>query len=642
MSETGHTVYRFGGWEFDPATGELFGDGRRTVLRPQVAAALALLLARAGTLVTRDDLREELWSDDQVVSFDMAISTVMRQLRKALGDSPGEPRFVETIPRRGYRFLGTVDPVADRAATDPVDFPNSYVFPRIAVGICLFVLSVALLSLAGRSLGPNTDSSEPPAPMLAVLPFTNLTGDERFGVSAHFLTDSIIGYLSRIAPGRLRVAGMSSVLSHPGNDVGAPAIGEALGATFVLEGSLIRSEEDEVVASARLLDIRDGTVIWSRDYRRAAPDPAIAARSIAALAADGLAGAAPWEHDRKVRAKPLGAASEHYRAGLYIRDRTERARVNDALDRFRRAAELDPSFVAAHEALAETLVGSSAPFRDSNRVEEARSAARRALALDPLSATAYRVLGDIALYYDRDWDAAGERLHRAVDLAPGDASNHHALALWYSARGRHADAITAIEMARVLDPRSIAVSTDVMFVNLYARDWDGVIAAAERTARLGPENDWHRRFVMVAELARGNAAVVADEARASRHALLELTGRKPAPVDVGADGEVRAYFETLGEMLYRASQERRLDPIAVAQWYALAGDLERAAELVAGGVAGRYFSYYAPFLGVSPLFDPLRDSPSFQLSLRRLAQNGLGPANPDASLAALNLPGSRR
>ncbi|MGK7296246.1 MAG: winged helix-turn-helix domain-containing protein [Candidatus Wenzhouxiangella sp. M2_3B_020] len=639
MSGATQAGYRFDGWIFHPATGELFRDDQRTVLRPQVAAALALLLERAGTLVTREELRDELWSDEHVVSFDIAISTVMRQLRKALGDNPRDPHFIETIPRRGYRFLAAVSRVTIDGTARAADPVNAATRSRTAGAAALVVLVMVLLLLGGTASPPDTQSSETHVPMLAVLPFSNLTGNDAHDVPAHFLTDAVISYLSRIAPGQLRVAGLSSVLSYEDNDAEATTVGEALGAAYVLEGSLIRSA-DEVVASARLLETGDGTVIWSREYRRAAPDPAIAARSIAALAADGLAGAALLSDVRSFGGDSLTAALEPYRKGLYIRDRTNDARVSEALDLFRQATTLDPSFAAAHEALAETLIGPAAPFRTTERVEESRSAARRALTLDPLSATAHRVLGEIALYYDRNWDAADEHLHRAVDLAPGDAAGHHALALWYSARGRHADALSTIELARVLDPRSVAVSMDVMFVKLYARDWTGTIAAAERLGEMLPRNHWHRRFVIVAELARNNPAIVVDEARTRRLAWLERAGRGPGSVPESADAAVRAYFRVLGEVLDAASKERPLDPIAVAQWYALAGNSDRAAELVAEGVGGRYFSYFAPFLGVSPLFDPLRDSPSFQGSLKRLAQNGLTPANRNARLVALQRPDS--
>lgn len=631
QAQQDRTVYRFGKFTFDAHTGELERGGSIKSLRPQVAATLTMLLDRPGELVAREDLRDELWRDGRIVSFDMAISTVMRQLRRALGDDPREPSFIETIPKRGYRFRCRVESVP-RSAPASSGRGATPLRRRVSHAAGLVLIAFATLLLGGTASPPVSRSSSTDAPLVAVLPFSNLTGEASQDVHAHAVTDAVIGYLSRVAPSRLRVAGLASVLPYAGSAVDPARVGTELGADFLLEGSFAR-QGDAAVASVRLLSPGDATVIWSREYRRVAESPELAARSIAALTAEELAGTT-LALEGSAAAENAPEAVARVRRAVYLRDRFGRTRGIEALEELREAVAIDPDYAAAHAALAETLIGPLAPHPTPERVKEALAAATRALELDPLSAAAHRVLGDIRLYYDRDWDGAGDHLARAAELAPGSAPMHHALALWLSARGRHAEAVAEIELARVLDPRSIAVSTDVLFIRLYARDYAGTIEAAQRRAQLQPESTWHRRWHIVARLGLGDLAGAAHEARAGLVEELVQFGAAEAGPPAGDEQAVRAYFDRLAGSIEAYARERPFDPVALAQWFAQAGETGRAADLVRQGLNHEYFSYYVPFLGVSPLFDPLRGSVAFETQLRGLAQSGLSPVGAGLTLAA--------
>lgn len=613
--------YRFDAFEFDGATGELVHDGERVTLRPQVAAVLALLLERAGSLVTRQELRDELWHDGRIVSFDMAISTVVRQLRRALADDPKDPRYVETIPKRGYRFLAPVERFHVPRRAIPAARQRPPVLGRVAG---LVFLTLASLFLGGTASPPPTRSSNThDAQLVAVLPFANLTGEAAQDVMAHAVSDSLIDTLSRLAPSRLRVAGRTSVQPFAGVTGAAPRAAAELGADYVLEGSLTREDEATVVR-ARLVSGTDGSVTWSEAFRQAGDPPELTARAIAARAVQGAVGAGLVpEFGGTQPASSDPAAMAAYREGCLIRDYRGPEDMTAALDRFREAVRLDPGFAAAHAALAAALVDWRGPRKTPERVAEARGAAQRALALDPDLAEAHRALGEIHLFHDGDWDAAGRRLARAVDLAPGNADTHHSLALWLSARGRHGEALSEIGLARELDPRSLAVSLDVMFIHFYARDYAGTIEAARRLHRNWPENPGAPRFIVLAEIGRGNLAAAAGKARDQMSGWAASRGQElPATLDDDA-AAVRAYCGATANALTRARESQPVDPAAIAMYEVCAGHPDRAMAQLDQALAQPAFSYFVPYLGVAPALDPLRGSLAFERALRRLGQAGL-------------------
>lgn len=609
--------YAFESFRFDAAAGELRGPTGSVKLRPQAALALGLLLSRPGEVVSRTELRAALWPDERVVMFEASIAAVIRELRRALGDDSKTPRFIETVPKRGYRFVAlpaAADPVLPAAAETALPKTNRGGFLRISAGLALAL--VALL------IGNDRSGSEGPAPgaipvTVAVLPFEDLSLQPEHRVLTKTLPRELIGWLAGMAPERLRIVDRTTAHAASGDVQAAPP------ADFIIRGS-VGDDRDAAVVATELLSGADAGVVWSERYRRNPEDAGLTARELAARIADRVASEAlpQWSNGSgAVTANAKAAGAFHRGAAALSRQSTEG--VIEAVDAFRLATELDPEFAAAHAHLAAALVHWMGPAITPDRVERAREAALRSLELAPTNAVGHRVLGEIGLYYDRDWEAAGKHLERSVELSPSAAPGHDSYAAWLSARGRHEEALREIDLAAVLDPGSVTVSIDAMLMHYYARDFDGTISAARRLQKLWPGNDAAHRYVVLSGLAMGDDAAAAAEAR------VVLTGAGATSATTSAEAvltdseALEAYWARSRHAVADYVNERSGDPTALAMMQVQLDRLDAANAALEAALAPRRFSYFLPFLGVSPAFDRMCGHPGFERILRRLDQSAL-------------------
>ena len=248
--------YRFASFEFDAVTGELRHEGRTLRLEPQPARALGLLLSRAGELVTRDELRAHLWPDDVTVDFDRGLAYCMSQIRSALGEAADTPRFVETLPRRGFRFIGRVEPDAA-----PVAAP-----PRARVGTPVILAALFVVALVAWAFGTFGTRIEPaPGQVLAVARFDNETGDPSFDAAVAGLSDAIVGQLVDLPRDEITIAGQNRVLRLPRSERDLLAITRETGATHVVLGQLQR-KDDGLVVYAHLLKLPGGSHTWGGTF----------------------------------------------------------------------------------------------------------------------------------------------------------------------------------------------------------------------------------------------------------------------------------------------------------------------------------------------------------------------------------------
>src|SRR5437762_1144114 len=324
ISEGEHTLLRFGVFDVDPKSGELRKAGVEINLPPQPAKVLVLLARRAGQLVTREELREQIWGKETFVDFEHGLNSCIKQIRATLDDHPETPRYIETRPRRGYRFIASVQEVPARPVTPGA--PSEGLPSTARVGVRRFwivaVGAVAILMATGyfaRLAFPRHAALPADKIMLAVLPFENLTWDSRQEYLSDGLTEEMITQLGRMHPERLGVIARTSAMQYKKTQKGMDQIGRELGVAYVLEGSLRRAG-DHVRVSAQLIQVRDQTHLWAESYERALRDILALQSDVAqAIARQIELKLTPQQQARLAGARPIDPrAYELYSKGRYF------------------------------------------------------------------------------------------------------------------------------------------------------------------------------------------------------------------------------------------------------------------------------------------------------------------------------------
>lgn len=421
----GREVLRFGDFELHVASGELKKGGAKVALQPRPLQVLACLTGRAGELVTRDEIRDSVWGDSVHLEFDQALNYCIRRIRSALDDDAEEPRYVETLPRRGYRFIAPVT----RSTTSPATAEAAS--------------TVVVL--------PFVDFSESPQPYFS-----------------DGLTEEMINELGRLQPGRLRVIARTSAMKYKGTEKSIREIGRELGVDHAIEGS-VRRASGQVRISAQLVRVCDETFVWARSYDADLGDILSVQRDVARALVEEI-----WP---QLVSKPESArfrrldseAYEQYLKGRFLWHRRTVPELWQAVRCFARAIARDPGFAAAHTGLADVYLTLLDYQELSSRqaLEQARPAVAEALRLDQDLAEAHSTLGHLSLHA-YDWATAERAFRRAVELNPSYAMARFYLANYLLARGRFDEAIAEAELSRALDPVAGIVESNAAFVYYHA------------------------------------------------------------------------------------------------------------------------------------------------------------------------------
>ena len=450
---------RFGVFELDLRAGELRRAGVLVRLSDQPFRLLSLLATRTGELVGRDEIRERLWGPDVHVEFDQGINTVVREVRRALRDDASSPRFVATVPRRGYRFVAPVERVAPAGDSyvprsgaaeaetgggpPTADAGSRWRRPLVAGLVAVLATATAyVVTPVTREVAHPRGGSVPVA--LAVVPFENVGAGAHEDDLGAALSEELIARLSRRFRGRLRVITPTAALIRrdPEADPGASA--RELGAEYLVTGA-VRKSGEALRVSTRLVRVGDATVRWASTYQRDASGELEIQRRIAASISEALAVHILPRHAWSVRASMSGEAYAAYLRGLH---RLQRARAagrggERALPDFERALELDPGFARAWIGLAQATLWKGRPTRRS----QAMRYVSRGLALDDELAEGHLLRGELALYEDIDFDQALRSYRRALEIDPDSEAAHRALACWRRARaaaqGRSGEAVAS-------------------------------------------------------------------------------------------------------------------------------------------------------------------------------------------------------
>ena len=616
---------RFGTFEFDFSTRELRSSGRRVPLQSQPAQVLALLLSRCGEIVTREELRATIWSDDTFVEFDTALNVAVNKIRQSLRDSANAPRFVETIPKRGYRFLADVHPIvtseAPRVPWDPPVLATPVPPPvrRLPYVPLLSVVLFGTVTIAAVWSSTRAGETATPIRSVAVLPFRPLNAEASDEVLEVGLSEAVIIRLGHIA--QLRAPSIHAVQRYARQHPDPRMAGRDLGVEAVLEGSLLRVN-GKVRLSGRLLDVATGTTLWADQWDVPWSDIFTVQDALATEVSRALAvrlanpGTALPAHPTNV------AAYELYLRARYLLRRRTVVDSKRAAELLEQAIELDPDSAAAHASLGFAYVsvplleGPTSPF-----VELGRHATRRALDLDPTIAEAHAVLGRIMLHFDRDIEGGHRELRRAFELGPTNPFVLHCYSLVLADDGRFDEALRVADRALAQDPTSVLATRDKALILYLAGRYEECVAMCLRTLELDPYTPQvHSRLGRAyEELDRPQEAV---EAYVTPLTFSESNRETVAALRAAAArGGIRGFWK---QQLQNLLKEPEPPVYSIATAYARLGDHDRALEwlekLEAEGGA------WTRGLKVQPQWDPLRPDPRFQDLLRRASVAPRGPS----------------
>jgi TolB-like protein len=584
---------KFGTFEVDLRARELRKGGIRIRLQDQPFEILAMMLDRPGDVVTREELSQRLWPAGTFVDFEHSLNAAVKRLRAALGDDADNPRFVETLHRRGYRFIAPVESTDRNGRRD------------------------------GLARTPVRAHADGPSLRLVVLPFANLSSDPAQDYFSDGLTEEMITQISRLFPSRLAVIARTSSMRFKHSTKSASEIGQELAVDYLLEGS-VRSEGSRVRITAQLIESRTETHLWAETYDRRMEESLLLQSDVAARIARSLAmELVPDHYDTLVRTSPRqNEAYQAYLKGRFHWNRTGDAGLVSALTYYERALELDPGFAAAYAAMARGQVAmadfSREPGRDA--FARARAAALRSIELDPGIADAHVALAETHKALDWNWAAAEATYLDAIALSPSCDTAHSYYSKFLAAMSRHEEARQEIDRAASLDPMCLAVGTTSAWVRYVAGEYEEAIERLRHTLEMDDSYVFARRLLGAAYMAAGmpreglaeleRACRVAEpDGRACRGTAVSLAWLAHAKATTGNMTEARALIAQLQKL----STDCYVPSYHLALAYAGVGDAD--ATFAALSRARDERDPAIIHVAVEPRFAPLRADPRF-LALR--------------------------
>ena len=501
MERVRHTsVLRFGTYEVDPDSGELRKAGIRIKVQQQPLKLLEILLKHPGEVITREELRARIWPHESFGDFDQAVNVAIAKLRGALGDSADNPRYIETIPRRGYRFIAEVavlqrdsgkpEPAQETPATagssDSVaTVAEQAMFRRSPPPLSWKIIgfSVLLLAILGLAVirwryhSPGNASPTSPIRSLAVLPLENLSGDAQ-DYFADGMTDELITDLAQI--GALRVISRTSVMPYKGARKSLPVVARELNVDAIVEGTVLRSG-DQVRITAQLIQASADKHLWAQSYQGDLRNTLSLQKQVASAIADQIRiELTPHEQAVLKNAKPVDPeAYEDYLRGRFFFNKRN---SNEKAQRyFQQAIEKDPNYAPPHTGLADI-------YQLSDNPRLARESVKKALELDNELAEAHNSLAELSYRFDQDWAGAAREFKRALELNPNYAPAHHWYSMYLAVVGHKQQALVEAQKARELDPLSPVVGANLAKKLHENGQYDRAIDQAKRTLEIEPNS----------------------------------------------------------------------------------------------------------------------------------------------------------
>jgi TolB-like protein/DNA-binding winged helix-turn-helix (wHTH) protein/Tfp pilus assembly protein PilF len=588
----------------------------RVRLQEQPFQVLAMLLARHGEVVSREELQKKLWPADTFVDFDHGLNKAVNKIRDALGDSAESPRFVETVARRGYRFLAEVT-VADAAAVHRAEpAPRKSVAVPLVWRIGTLVLILSLIIFISWRFRARTHPP-PVIRSLAVLPLESLSADASEDYFADGITDELITDLAQISA--LRVISRTSVMAYKRARKPLPQIARELNVDAVVEGTVLRSG-NQVRITAQLIQAPDDKHLWARSYEGDLRDTLALQNNVARAIADQVRiNLTPREQLILKTVRSVNPeAYEAYLKGRYFWNKRTGEGLKKAIEYFDEAIQEDPAYGQAFAGLADSyaLLGNSdfAILSPQEASPKAMAAATRALELDDSLAEAHTSLAFCLGVFEWNWDAAEKEYLRAIALNPGYATAHQWYAVHLSALGRFDEAITELRKAVSLDPLSLIISADLADVLVAAHRYDESIEQSRKTIDMDPNFAiGHYELGQALTQKKTYDAAITELQKANELSGGDATCLAGLAYAYAASGRADEAFKLLNELKRR--RNHRLHYAAnEALIYAGLGENDRAMALLEEAYKERFDTLILQ----SSAFDPLRSDPRFQDLMRRI------------------------
>jgi TolB-like protein/DNA-binding winged helix-turn-helix (wHTH) protein len=621
-------VLRFDTFELDLRAGELHKRGVKLRLQGQPVQLLAILLQSAGNLVTREELRGQLWPADTFVDFDHSLHNAIGRIREVLGDSPEIPRYIETLPRRGYRFIAPVEevqapriPEANGNKTSEAMAAAPQTRRRTALAVILCFCGVIGLAAWMAWQHYSVTSAVPQIRSLAVLPMQDLSGDAGQEYFADGMTDELITDLAKLSA--LRVISRTSVMRYKGTKKGLPEIARELNVDAIVEGSVMRSG-NRVRITAQLLHAPTDKHLWAETYERDLGDVLKLQNDVAqAIAQQVRAQVTPQQQARLRAARTVNPeAYEAYLRGRYYMTNqfTMAQPLNMAKSYFEESIRKDPGFALAYSGLADSYVylaffgqGQLSPDR---AYRSAKEALRKAEELDDSIGETHDTLGVLSWRFEWNWDAADREFNHAIALAPSYSCAHEDRAAYLSFIGRRADALAEMAKSNELDPGPSSAMTESA-VYFQLREFESLVETSRRGIASYPD-EWveHYSLGMGYEGTGKRLEAISEYEKA-----IEMSnGDQDATASLAhafAGIGRRAEAEKILRDLEQKSKNAYVSPYILATMYAGLGEKEKAFEFLERAYQERSLDI-SWHLRADLRIDNLRSDPRFETLLRRV------------------------
>ncbi|MGE5360738.1 MAG: winged helix-turn-helix domain-containing protein [Bacteroidales bacterium] len=574
-------IVRFDCYEVDLAAGQVHKRGAPLRLPDQQFRVLASLLERPGQVVTREDLRRRLWPDDVFVDFENNLNIAVARLRQVLGDSAERPRFVETLPKRGYRFVADVFD-----ATPAPEIPGA-AHDRVVV-----------------------------------LPFANLTGDPGRDYLSDAMTEEVITELAALAPD-LGVIARTTAMRYKGTRKDVTRIGRELNVQYVVEGGVC-PDGDRIAITAQLIRVSDQTHVWARRYEGPSGD-LFSLRTSVARAIAGTLGMESGERSvgrggATGRTSPDPIACNEYIQGRYYLDRMDLRNYSDVRSHLEKSIARDPGFALAHEALAQMYwllgYGGFMPPRDAFGAGVLHAV--RAIEIDGARAETRALVAQYRKQLDYDWPEIERELSSALQMNPASSLVRLLYAVgWLMPQGRIQDAIAELGRALEWDPLSYHVHHWLTVMFVLAHDWDRTVDQARLLIELEPDVPLGPWLLAVGLRGKG----LLDESVAAQRRAVDLSGGTPMMLGwlgliLGLSGRADEALAVLDHLEALARTTTYVPPSSFAWVYLGLRHVDRAFEWLDRAIDARD-QFMAP-IKTYAFLDPIRNDPRFAALLRKM------------------------
>jgi len=559
-------LIHFAEFELDIAAGELRRQGSKLRLQDQPLQVLEILLQRPGEIVAREELQQKVWPSDTFVDFDHGINNAIKRLREALRDTADTPRFVETLPRRGYRFIGKIE------------------------------------------------QETPKFRSLAVLPLDNLARDPEQEYLADGLTEALITTLAKI--GELRVVSRTSSMLYKGVRKSLREIARELDVDTIVEGTVLRAG-DRVRITAQLIDPAKETHLWAESYDRHLRDILDLQADVArAIAHEIEVKLTPQEQAQLAQVHPVDPeAYEAYLRGRFQWIKRTREGHIQACQHFQQAIAKDPSCAPAYAGLADALsiMNLWGLIPPEEGCAKARGLALKALEIDHSLSEAHTSLAWAALHYDYDFATAEKEFERAIELNPRNATAHHWFGMSLGMMGRYEEGYTELKRAIRLDPHWSFIHFGLAFVHWSGRRYDQAIESCQKALALDPNS-----AQVLGWLGMSCVATLAFErAIAALQKSAEISQRAPAPLALLGEAYAAAgASDQAQQILEELIRQRHVPKYFVSRVYAALGQTDAAVAMLEAGYRER--GEWMVLMKVDSRFDPLRSDPRFEHLMQRM------------------------